>query len=513
MSQAKLLALYNRDSDAVRVSLWADADLDSGTVALWHNDALLSTLNMNPLTKGVDDCFYVMFNKPLRNIDLRVEASLVVAGNPVTTSVDVLEDDQVNELPNVPNEIVNIPAQRVEPVVEMDEQNRFIDANTVDRSKDHVTGDRPSEPIDRHEDPLLLSILFGEQYKVKHGTGEIVYQGGGNRVFWDASGLQVQNADEIPQGFAYSERGVLNILNNVWLSGSIPIGWSIDKDDGVGSASKLVNEAHAQIKQWEIQLTKTTNALNANARLVAPKTPITSSLPVSFSTLLYVRNHMSEVTADFVWWNGATEISHNLVTFDPSRFENHWSMLAHTITPPGTATHVTVKIVCGLTASETPLVKVLLPNIVQYVQPTSLIVGANARLADLWQMPSADNIVTHQGFVEVAAILGGSTPGSIFDSRNGFGEGIAAAWDGANLTLTINDGSGDEVLSVPWVPANPSCTWRFTWSQMYRAISVGGTVLIDALTPIQMPTHVGTLLTIAQNLNCQLISLRIERSL
>jgi hypothetical protein len=513
VSQAKLLALYNKDSDAVRVSLWADAVLDSGTVELWHANTLLHSLEINPDTINAEDRFCIMFNKPARNVSLHVEASLIIAGNPVATTIDVLADDQVNELPNVPNEIVYIPIQRMEPLVEMDEQNKFIDANKVDRNKDHVTADRPSEPVDRDYDPLLLHIMFGERYMVKRGTGEIAYQGGGNRVFWDATGLQIQNANETPLGFAFSEHAATNILDNIWLSGNTPVGWSIVKDDGVGTTPRLVNEAHPQIKQWEIQLAKTTTDLNAVARLVAPKIAINNTLPVSFSSLLYVRNQITELNAVFVWWNGVTEISQELVTFDPSRFENHWGMLAHTLTPPGTATHVTAKIVCGLTSAETPLVKVLLPNIVQYEQPTSLITGVNARIGDLWQITTQDNVDPSQGFLELSGILGGNTPGNIFDTRNGFGEGIAGIWDGANLSLIINAGSGDEILSVPWTPTTPSCTWRFVWSQTYRAIVVNGTSLVDDQTPIQMPAHVGTLLTMAQNLNCQLTSLRIERSL
>lgn len=516
MAQGKLLALYNKDSDSVRVSLWTDADLNSGVVELWHGDAIIHTCNINPKTKNLDDNIYsIMFNKPSRNIELLAKAILDVSGTPVTTTAYVTTDDNAGELYEVPNDITSIPITRTEPLVEMVEENQHTDSNTVLRKKDHVHANRPSEPVvDAVGDQLLLLVAFGEKWPLKRGNGAINYVGGGNRLYWDDKGaLQIQAQNTTPVGFAFSEQSTNNLLDNVWLSltQNAPNGWYIEYDDSVGVASSLVNEIHPILKQWNIQLTKTANVWSDKAKFTSNPIAITNA-SVSFSTLLNIRNELDNLKVVFTWLVGNTIIHEDAVTFDPTRFENRWGMMAHTLMPAAGATHLSVVIVATPLIGQTPLMKLLSPNIVQASQPTSLIVGASNRIQDAWRVPTAQNNINPDGSsVEIAAILGGSSAGTIFDCRDGFGVGVAALWTGVNLSFIINAGAGDEVLDVPWTPVS-NVTWKFIWRDRYRAIVVNNSMLLENTDAIELPASVGTSLLVAQNLNCQLISLKIERS-
>lgn len=516
MAQGKLLALYNKDSDSVRVSLWIDAELTSGVVELWHGEVKIHTCTINPKTQNLDDgTFSIMFNKPSRNIDLSARANLVIAGTPISVSSRVTPDDNAGELYEVPNDVTPIPVTRTEPLVEMVEENLHTDSNTVVRKKDHVHSNRPSEPVvDNFGDPLMLLLAFGEKWPVKRGTGAINYTGGGNRLYWDDVGaLQIQAQDTTPIGFAFSEQNTNNLLDNVWLSltQNAPNGWYIEYDDGVGIDSKLVNEIHPMLKQWNIQLTKMVNNWEAAAKLTSYPTPISNS-PISFSILASIRNELADLKVIFTWLNGINTIIHeDTIAFDPVRFENRWGMLAHTITPAAGATHLSVVIMATPTMNQTPLLKLIAPNIVQATQPTSLIIGASNRIQDAWRMPTALNINPDGSSVELAAILGGNSTGTIFDCRDGFGVGVAALWTGVNLSFIINAGGGDDIIDVPWTPVS-NVTWKFIWRESYRAIVVNNSMLLENHAAIELPTSVGTSLLVAQDLNCQLLSLKIERS-
>jgi hypothetical protein len=170
-------------------------------------------------------------------------------------------------------------------------------------------------------------------------------------------------------------------------------------------------------------------------------------------------------------------------------------------------------IVATPTMNQTPLMKLIVPNIVQALQPTSLIVGASARLQDNWNMPTSQNINAAGSSVELTAILGGDTqnPAVFFDCRDGFGTGVAATWDGTNISFIINAGAGDAVINASWVPVS-NAAWKFIWRKSYRAIIVNNSILAENFNSFDLPANVGSAMLVAQSLNCQLISLRIERS-
>lgn len=513
MAQAKLLALYNKDSDCVRVSLWADGVLEHGVLELLHGSVKIHSVKINPKTQNIDGTWSIMFNKPTRNLDLNVRAVLVIAGMPYITTADVTIDDNAGELAEVQNEIIDIPVMRTEPLVEITKENAHTDANKVDRKKDHSVDGRPSESVvDLVKDPLLALIAFGEKYPMKKGEGLLQYSGGGNRIYWDDKGaLQVQNINTMPFGFAYSEQAANNLLDNVWLSlsANAPTDWFIEVDGSIRVESNLINEIHPTLKQWNVQIAKVINKWDGAVKFTSRPKPISGL--VNFSVLANIRNELADLKVVFTWLNGNIIISEDVVAFDAKRFENRWGMLAHTASAVSGATHVSVVIVATPTMGQTPLVKLIMPNIVVADQPTSLIVGNSNRAQDNWRLPTEKNINPEGSAIEIAAILGGDSAGTIFDCRDAFGIGTAALWTGSNISFVVNAGSGDEVIDVPWTVIN-NVTWKFTWRKNYRAISVNNTMLVENTDSIEMPTSVGTSLLIAQNLNCQLISLKIERS-
>jgi len=513
MAQARLVGFYNKDSNAATADLWTSDNIDSASVSLWHQDVLLDTLEINPDTRSEDYLWKIRFNQPAKTIDLRMVANVIISGVPITRSIDLIEDEYEG-MPEVPNrdDVPDTP-EVDEPIVEQDQENEHTDENDVERAGDHVTAPRPSEPVeDGMGDTLVSHVAFGEQYRTEVGD-DVQYAGGGNRVYWDASGnLAVQTQDVAPTLFAYSEQDAENLIDNIWLSltNEAPAGWELDESD-VYVESTLVAELHPALRHWQLQLAKNTRSVTSTVSLgMADKVAISGSSDITFAALLNIRESISGLRVRYRWWNGNSLITQEEATFDAARFQNRWGMLAHTTTPHASATGVSLELLINLSPSQAPLVKFALPNIVELPQATSLILGQTTRLADVWTLP-ASAITPRGSIVELTATLGNAQqPGTLFDCRDGFGMGAAGIWDGTKLQLILNAGAGDVVLETPWAAQNRA-TWRFEWQPYKRSISVNGVTLVTDQTPLQTPTNNGTLL-IAPELNCQLEEIFVHRN-
>ena len=330
--QIKLAALYNVDSNIVRVQVYIIDDCDdffhpedvlSGCVQLFNVYNLPETgLQEVPLEKvsvskefaNQDGFFNIFFVNPSVNTNLEARASLEITGQGTLTAstVVIAHAGTFSDSPNV-SVVGNVENRswHLDPEKERDEPFQNVSPhNPIE------LGENQTVTIDEAiVNKLNVDIQFEKLAEFKSANtldGSLIYLGGGGRLLPKAGVLVFQTIDTPPWELGtstFSEQGSIQVLpnntytNNSGLScgaGNSPVGYVMDSP-GISIIKSTLLTLQGEgfnAKAWELQVNGASPA-NISPFTVASlglETPLAfdTSKPIALSLLAGLEKNAEE---------------------------------------------------------------------------------------------------------------------------------------------------------------------------------------------------------------------------
>lgn len=400
----ELSANYNVKSDNVVVTIYPingnsyiGEQIASGSVALIYvstnslavtTDVTLATINLTSEYADDEGKFNLIFNHPLRILDLKVSASVVISSVTYSKSVEVLNDN--------------------------------IDLDTIGQN-DSLTQyeEFPEESDERDDivqlpelDPIAVHLDFSLENPIIKGTGDLSYYGGGNRYLPNAYGNIVEQvADDAPwltRCATYCEEAATNLLQNNDFSGNtggIPIGYSAPDTD-VLLTMNVTGDEYIDSNVWELRYRLghwTSSTISCDPVDVDIAKPLTVAMFLGIYPQLsdsFINSKNLTLKINF-YNNSLTLLGSKNLNYPIANLLNSMYIVNNTAAtgdyPTGTS-KASFEIVMGsVIQGDDFKLKILLPQMVQQNYVTSFIRNDNTRESDIISIPQYGNVNLDSG--------------------------------------------------------------------------------------------------------------------
>lgn len=409
----EISALYCVNSDEVIVTLYPKngnsstyigSQVTSGNVSLVYSsensvgvitDITLQSVNISSDYADIEGKFNIIFNHPLRIIDLKVNGSVVISSITYSNSVDVLDG--------------NVEIDSIGQNDALTQYEEFPEHEDEDENRDDIT-------MLEELDPISLQLDFALENPVIKGHGIVQYSGGGNRYVPNVYGSIVeQDVNEAPwltRCAVYCEGSAVNLLDNNDFHGITgsgyqtiqPVGFQAS-NTGILLTSNVTGDSYISTNSWDLRYRLghwVSPTISCNPVAIDVTKPLTCAMflgiyPQLSDKFLNAKN----LTFKIKFYNNYTLLGSKDLNYLISNLLDSLYIVSNSVSVaeyPALTNKVSFEILLGsIIQGDDFIVRLLLPQIIQQNEITSFIRNANTRMSDIITIQQNDNINLESG--------------------------------------------------------------------------------------------------------------------